>query len=49
MEAGCTGTCDYGRGTHAYTYDPSLAFPAMPWRDLPAFANDDPDDLPITP
>ncbi len=25
-------TCDYGVGTHTYTYDPGLALPSSPWR-----------------
>jgi hypothetical protein len=37
--------CDYGIGTHQYSYDPNLAFPKNPWRDLPTIANDDPDAL----
>jgi hypothetical protein len=49
--AACTPTaiCDYGAGTHTYRYDPALALPASPWRDLPAFADDDPDHQPIAP
>ncbi len=39
--------CDYGTGTHLYRYDPALALPASPWRNLPAFADDDPDHQPI--
>ena len=39
-------TCDYGTGTHTYMYDAGLTFPAMPWRDLPTFDDDDPDNLP---
>jgi hypothetical protein len=48
---GCAAgaTCDYGVGTHSYHYDPNLAFPANPWRELPAIAEDDPDEQPITP
>lgn len=42
-------TCDYGLGTHTYAYDAALALPANPWRDLPAFADDDPDHQPIAP
>lgn len=41
--------CDYGIGTHTYLYDPALAFPEDPWRDLPAIDPDDPDALPIAP
>ncbi|HVV86726.1 MAG TPA: hypothetical protein VHE35_26895, partial [Kofleriaceae bacterium] len=44
-----TAVCDYGVGTHTYTYDANLALPASPWRDLPSFADDDPDHLPVTP
>ena len=39
-------TCDYGVGTHTYMYDDALAFPDDPWRDLPTFDDDDPDNLP---
>lgn len=42
-------TCDYGVGTHTYQYDSNLALPANPWRDLPTFANDDPDAQPTAP
>lgn len=42
-------TCDYGVGTHSYAYAPGLTLPANPWRDLPAFADDDPDHQPIAP
>ena len=42
-------TCDYGADTHTYTYDPALRAPSNPWRDLPAFADDDPDNLPTLP
>lgn len=38
--------CDYGVGTHTYTYDPALSFPASPWRSLPV-PIDDPDALPM--
>ena len=50
-QAGCFGGafCDYGVGTHSYAYDAALALPASPWRDLPAFADDDPDHQPIAP
>lgn len=43
------GLCDYGVGTHTYVYDDALSFPASPWRDLPTFADDNPDNLPIVP
>jgi hypothetical protein len=48
---GCVAgaTCDYGIGTHTYTYDDALAFPADPWRVLPGLAEDDPDALPVVP
>lgn len=42
-------TCDYGIGTHQYTYDANLAFPANPWRTLPGIGDPDPDRQPITP
>ncbi len=42
------GMCDYGVGTHSYQYDPTIVFLANPWRDLPTFTNDNPDDQPIT-
>jgi hypothetical protein len=41
------GLCDYGVGTHTFTYDASLALPTDLWRDLPTFADDDPDNLPV--
>ncbi len=43
------GLCDYGVGTHSYSYDPALSFPTDPWRDLPSFDDDDPDNLPVLP
>ncbi len=46
---GVGGLCDYGVGSHSYHYAPALVFPVEPWRDLPTFANDDPDALPIEP
>jgi len=48
---GCASgaTCDYGVGTHTYSYDANLAFPANPWRTLPGIANPNPDQLPIAP
>ena len=51
IEGFCTAgaSCDYGAGTHTYDYDPALAFPANPWRDLPGFDDDDPDARPIEP
>jgi hypothetical protein len=50
-QSGCTSgaMCDYGVGTHVYTYATPPAFPANPWRSLPAIAVDDPDDYPIAP
>jgi hypothetical protein len=42
-------TCDYGVGTHEYTYASPAVFPASPWRSLPTIAVDDPDDYPIAP
>jgi hypothetical protein len=42
-------TCDYGVGTHRYTYDPALTLPTTAWRDLPTIALDDPDQQPIAP
>ncbi len=50
-QAGCFAgaSCDYGVGTHSYAYDAALALPAHPWRDLPAFADDDPDHQPSAP
>lgn len=49
LEGGCVGaaSCDYGIGTHQYTYDSNVSFPAAPWRDLPTFTDDDPDHLPV--
>lgn len=41
--------CDYGVGTHTYTYDPGLALPANPWRPLPTIPDPNPDNLPIMP
>jgi hypothetical protein len=51
MEGACApaAICDYGAGTHSYHHDPALALPASPWRDLPAFADDDPDHQPTAP
>lgn len=51
LAAGCvaSATCDYGAGTHSYVHDDGVDFPPSPWRDLPAFADDDPDHLPIAP
>ena len=46
---GVGGSCDYGLGTHGYQYDPELDFPDDPWRDLPGFSNNNPDDLPVEP
>lgn len=46
---GIGGLCDYGVATHGFHYDPALVFPADPWRDLPDFADDDPDALPVMP
>jgi hypothetical protein len=47
----CTtgATCDYGIGTHRYTYEGDVAFPDNPWRALPAAAEEDPDRLPVAP
>ena len=39
-------TCDYASETHTFDYDPDLTFPSNPWRDLPTFDDDDPDNLP---
>jgi hypothetical protein len=44
-----SATCDYGFGTHRYTYDPALTLPTTAWRDLPTIALDDPDQQPIAP
>ncbi|MBL4689120.1 MAG: hypothetical protein JKY37_31295 [Nannocystaceae bacterium] len=41
--------CDYGIGSHTYTYDPELALPEDPWRQLPTVSPSNPDELPITP
>lgn len=41
--------CDYGIGSHTYDYDPALALPENPWRQLPTLSPSDPDQLPITP
>lgn len=41
--------CDYGVGTHTYTYDPGLALPPDPWRPLPTIPDPNPDHLPIMP
>lgn len=52
LENGCLdvgGLCDYGVGSHTYFYDQNLALPAEPWRDLPGFSNNDPDQLPVLP
>jgi hypothetical protein len=52
LENACSnvgGLCDYGVGTHSYTYDQNLEFPVNPWRDLPGFENNDPDQLPVLP
>ena len=46
---GVSGLCDYGAATHTFHYDPALTFPADPWRNLPTFANNDPDALPVEP
>ncbi|MEQ9323201.1 MAG: hypothetical protein RIF41_28810, partial [Polyangiaceae bacterium] len=50
LEGFCDGVgalCDYGVGTHTFTFDDTIAFPADPWRDLPTFDDDDPDHLPV--
>jgi hypothetical protein len=39
-------TCDYGIGTHEYTYASPPTLPADAWRSLPAIAIDDPDQQP---
>ena len=52
LQDSCTdlgGLCDYGVGTHTYNYNPALQLPTDPWRDLPTFADDDPDNLPVLP
>lgn len=46
---GVGGLCDYDADSHSYTLDPALAFPPNPWRNLPAFADDNPDSLPVEP
>lgn len=48
LETYCTegAVCDYASETHTFVYDPGLQFPDSPWRDLPAFDDDDPDRLP---
>jgi hypothetical protein len=48
----CTGSgglCDYDAASHSYTADPALSFPPNPWRNLPGFADDNPDSLPLEP
>ena len=50
LEGFCDGVGalgDYGVGTHTFTFDDTIAFPADPWRDLPTFDDDDPDHLPV--
>ena len=42
-------SCDYGIGTHSYTYDSSLTFPSSPWRSLPQLPQHDPDQLTTLP
>ncbi len=51
FQSGCAAgaTCDYGIGTHMYSYDTSIAFPSNPWRTLPTIAEDNPDNQPIAP
>lgn len=41
--------CDYGVGTHRYTYADTVALPTDPWRSLPAIDEDNPDRLPAMP
>lgn len=46
---GTDDICDYGVGTHTYTYDANLVLPTNAWRTLGGFSNSDPDQLPIEP
>lgn len=46
---GTDDVCDYGVGTHTYSYSAGLAMPASPWREIDGFANSNPDQLPIAP
>lgn len=46
---GIGGLCDYDAASHSYSFDPALSFPSSPWRNLPAFADNDPDALPVEP
>jgi hypothetical protein len=50
--AGCGegAFCAYGVGTHSCERTtPRSPLPAQPWRDLPAFFDDEPDHLPNAP
>jgi hypothetical protein len=49
-QAGCAAgaTCDYGIGTHQYTYASPPVLPTNAWRSLPSIAVDDPDLQPVT-
>lgn len=51
LQSGCAAGafCDYGVGSHSYAYEPALTLPMSPWRDLPSFADDDPDHQPVAP
>jgi hypothetical protein len=40
-------TCDYGVGTHMYTYGSPPVLPDGEWRSLPGIAVDNPDDQPV--
>ncbi len=50
-QSGCASgaSCDYGLGTHTYTYDADLAFPTDAWRTLPTISDGNPDHQPIAP
>lgn len=46
---GADDNCDYGIGTHTYTYDSGLTLPTNAWRTISGFASSDPDQLPVVP
>jgi hypothetical protein len=46
---GADDNCDYGIGTHSYTYDSGLTLPTNAWRTISGFAYSDPDQLPVVP
>lgn len=49
MESYCTdgASCDYGLGSHSYSYEVGLVLPPNPWRDLPGIEENNPDNQPV--